>query len=189
MNRPLQFWRFSIVLLLTGLTAVESARCQVAALHGPIGRRVRTLDPTSPPQLAADLAGRSAQSVSPMESSVTSEVPAVGRSRFEQATVEPAVLRSELDPPNDRVVQASPDPGQAVEIPADSAQFLADPRAVAMLSHGIPRDVVLRRIALLSRLQAAAGRHGFSGPLVTSRVATSPPHDPSQEIATIGCSQ
>ena len=174
MNRSLQIWNFSMVLVVACLGVAKSARCQVTALHGPIGRQDRTLDPTSPSQLVNELPGQLEASPRTVPAQpVASRVdPRDTRPPAQQPRVTAIALESVHDPLYDRIVYELPRPLQAEDTPADAVRFLADPRAVAMLSHGIPREVVIRRIGLLSRLQEAAGRHRFSDRPIIVPVAT-----------------
>ena len=168
MNRSLQLLRISVVLLITCLAGVQSAPCQVSALHGPIGRPSQLLSPGEASQLVEHTTSQSTPvAVEPVVSS-SDQLAASDQLATDAATVPPepavdqaVVLRSGHDPAYDRAVYANsvakPSPVGVAE-----ERYLTDPRAVAMLSHGISRNVVVRRIALLSRLQEAAGRHRFA---------------------------
>ena len=188
MNRSLQIWNFSMVLVVACLGVAKSARCQVTALHGPIGRQDRTLDPTSPSQLVNELPGQLEASPRTVPAQpITSRVdPRDARPPAQQPRVTAIALESGHDPLYDRIVYELPRPLQAEDTPAAAVRFLADPRAVAMLSHGIPREVVIRRIGLLSRLQEAAGRHRFSDRPIIAPVATkSSAASPRLDVTTV----
>lgn len=197
MNRSLQLLRISVVLLITCLAGVQSAPCQVAALHGPIGRPSQSLSPDEASQLVEHAAPQSTPLVEEPLVSSTDQPAASDRRTTEAATVPPepavdqaVVLRSGHDPAYDRAVY---DNSVAKPLPVGVAEerYLADPRAVAMLSHGISRNVVVRRITLLSRLQEAAGRHRF-GPQVAIKPGatndgTVSPKPPISAVAASVC--
>ena len=166
MNRSLQLSRMSVVLLVTCLAGVRSAHCQVAALHGPIGRPIQSLSPGAASQLVDQQ--RQPAAVLAAAASASSTQPAVptGISAQTPPAEEAVVVLSEAEPVDDRTAEKT-SALNAAPVIADADRYLADPRAVAMLSHGVSRDVVVRRIALLSRLQDAAGRHRFSPPVAT----------------------
>ena len=194
MNRSLQLLRISVVLLITCLAGVQSAPCQVAALHGPIGRPSQSLSPGEASQLVEHTIPQSTPlAVEPLVSS--SDQPAASDQRItdaasvppEPAVDEAVVLRSGHDPAYDRAVYDN----SASPVGVAEERYLTDPRAVAMLSHGISRNVVVRRIALLSRLQEAAGRHRFAPQVaikpVTTNDVTGSSQPPISAVASSVC--
>ncbi|MEE3371901.1 MAG: hypothetical protein VX346_21390 [Planctomycetota bacterium] len=189
MNRSLQLLRMSVVLLITCLAGVQSAPCQVAALHGPIGRPSQSLSPGEESQLVEQAPSQSTPAeaeelVSSSNQRTTDAVPPAPI--VDQAVV----LRSGHDPAYDRAVYDN-SVAKPSNVEVDGERYLADPRAVAMLSHGISRNVVVRRIALLSRLQEAAGQHRFAPQVVTKSVAvngvTVPQKSPMGAVVSSAC--
>ena len=191
MNHSLQLLRMSVVLLITCLVGVQSAPCQVAALHGPIGRPSQSLSPGEESQLVEQ---------APSQSTPTGAdelVSSSNQSTADTETVPPepvvdraVVLRSGPDPAYDRAVYGN-SVAQPSVVEVDEERYLADPRAVAMLSHGVSRNVVVRRIALLSRLQEAAGQHRFVPQVATKSVAatdvTVPQKSPMPAVVSSAC--
>ncbi|MCH2399617.1 MAG: hypothetical protein MK364_10940 [Pirellulales bacterium] len=191
MNRSLQLLRISVVLLITCLAGVQSAPCQVSALHGPIGRPSQSLSPGEASQLVEHTTSQSTPvAVEPVVSSSDQLATDAATVPPEPVVDQAVVLRSGHDPAYDRAVYdnsvAKPSPVGVAE-----ERYLTDPRAVAMLSHGISRNVVVRRIALLSRLQEAAGRHRFAPQVAIKPGATKDvivsPQPPMSAVASSVC--
>lgn len=182
MNRSLQLLRMSVVLLFLCLAGVQSAPGQMAALHGPIGRPSQPLSPGE----ASQLAEQTPTPANPLGAEVLVASSNEHTADAETVPPEPAVesalvLRSEDDTASDQDVDENSvvRPSPAV---VAGERYLSDPRAVAMLSHGISRNVVVRRIALLSRLQEAAGRHRFAPQVAMKSVAATGLTVPQQPL-------
>ena len=183
MNRSLQLLRMSVVLLFMCLAGVQSASGQMAALHGPIGRPSQPLSPGA----ASQLVEQTPTPATPVGAEVLAPSSNEHTADAETVPPEPAVesafvLRSGDDPASDQAVDensaARPSPAVVA-----GERYLSDPRAVAMLSHGISRNVVVRRIALLSRLQEAAGRHRFAPQVAVKSVAATGVTVPQQPLS------